>query len=68
MSTQNGGSGFLELCGEGLVLSEGARLLIGDVCADVGLGSGGSLARSVVSMLSPTLVNFFFGVVHDSST
>lgn len=43
-------------------------LLIGDVCAGVGLGSSGKHAGSIVSLLCPTLVNFFSGVIHDSIT
>lgn len=66
--TRNGGSGFLEHHGETLVHSGGVCLLIRDVRAGVELEGGGMCARILVSILKPTLVNFLFGVVHDSIT
>lgn len=50
-----------------MVQQEGVGLSSGDVCAGVGLGSIGEHARSLVSLLSLILVNFSFGVAHDST-
>lgn len=58
MYLQNGGSGFSEHCGEELI-QQGVYLPIGDVCACLGLGSGGQPARSLVFLLSLTSVFFF---------